>query len=320
MADRQDYYEVLGVEHSATADDIKRAYRRLAMRCHPDRTGDDPAAEEEFKRANDAYEVLSDATKRAHYDVIGRRPTGEVILNGGATMEDVFATMAGAWGVRGAHYTTIIVEDLDTPLSPVGSGPWLGRRCRFDTMALDLGEAGIYHTATKKDRGGDSDRLRFRFQDGEQFYGRPSPFVSDAVLVWRPRTRVPPRILHAFDTLGYDNPGVADRPRWRSSRTAWVAHIVMPTDGEGGYFLKLSEGGAYPISHIANTEVHVRGTGTPLMRYQMRIHTSKEYVLLWADEVETYHPGFFQACIRAFDVGAANKLGPIPAYIWRAFE
>ena len=68
---KRDYYEVLGIERGAQEGEVKKAYRRLAMKFHPDRNPDDPSAEEKFKEATEAYEVLTDAEKREAYDRFG---------------------------------------------------------------------------------------------------------------------------------------------------------------------------------------------------------------------------------------------------------
>src|SRR5689334_10064451 len=68
---KRDYYEILGVNRDADEEAIKKAYRRLAMKFHPDRNPDNPKAEEQFKEAKEAYEVLTDANKRSAYDQFG---------------------------------------------------------------------------------------------------------------------------------------------------------------------------------------------------------------------------------------------------------
>src|ERR1041385_1856301 len=69
--DYKDYYKTLGVERNASEEDIRKAYRKLAMQYHPDRNPNDKQAEERFKEINEAYQVLSDSEKRTHYDRLG---------------------------------------------------------------------------------------------------------------------------------------------------------------------------------------------------------------------------------------------------------
>ncbi|HNY47377.1 MAG TPA: DnaJ domain-containing protein, partial [Casimicrobium sp.] len=68
---KKDFYTLLGLEKSASEDEIKKAYRKLAMKYHPDRNPGDKASEENFKEAKEAYEILSDPKKRAAYDQYG---------------------------------------------------------------------------------------------------------------------------------------------------------------------------------------------------------------------------------------------------------
>ena len=71
MSEKRDYYEILGVSRTADESEVKSAYRKIAMKSHPDRNPDDPSAEARFKEAAEAYDVLSDGDKRRLYDQYG---------------------------------------------------------------------------------------------------------------------------------------------------------------------------------------------------------------------------------------------------------
>ena len=106
MAEKRDYYEVLGVAKTATADEIKSAYRKLAMKYHPDRNPGDKAAEEKFKEAAEAYDVLRDAEKRQRYDQFGHAAFangggGGGFGAGGMNMDDIFSMFGDIFGGRG---------------------------------------------------------------------------------------------------------------------------------------------------------------------------------------------------------------------------
>jgi molecular chaperone DnaJ len=111
---KRDYYEVLGVARDASEEDLKKAYRKLAMKWHPDRNQGDKAAEAQFKELNEAYDVLKDAEKRAAYDRFGHAafeqggggPGGGGFAGGnpfGGAFEDIFEEMFGGLGGRGGR-------------------------------------------------------------------------------------------------------------------------------------------------------------------------------------------------------------------------
>lgn len=99
---KRDYYEILGVSKSSSADEIKKAYRKVAMQFHPDRNPGDKAAEDKFKEAAEAYEVLSDVQKKAKYDRFGHQafaPGSGGFGTGHATnMEDIFSQFGDVFG------------------------------------------------------------------------------------------------------------------------------------------------------------------------------------------------------------------------------
>lgn len=117
-ATKKDYYEVLGVNKDASADDIKKAYRKLAMKHHPDRNPDNPKAEEHFKEAKEAYEMLSDDQKRAAYDQYGHAGVEQGAGGagfGGAGFGDAFGDIFGdifGGGARGQRSNVYRGADL----------------------------------------------------------------------------------------------------------------------------------------------------------------------------------------------------------------
>lgn len=99
---KRDYYEILGVTKNASSDEIKKAYRKVAMQYHPDRNPGDKPAEEKFKEAAEAYEVLSDADKKSQYDRYGHAGVGNNgrggYSGGGMNMEDIFSQFGDVFG------------------------------------------------------------------------------------------------------------------------------------------------------------------------------------------------------------------------------
>ena len=117
MADKRDYYDILGVKNDADEGELKSAYRKLAMKYHPDRNPDDEEAEKKFKELNEAYEVLKDAEKRAAYDRFGHAAFeggggggyegfgggGQGFSGFGDIFEEMFGEFMGGRGGRGGH-------------------------------------------------------------------------------------------------------------------------------------------------------------------------------------------------------------------------
>jgi len=96
---KRDYYEVLGVDKNASAEDIKKAYRKKAIQYHPDKNPGDKEAEEKFKEAAEAYDVLSDPQKRQRYDQFGHAGVGGASQGaGGFSMDDIFSQFGDIFG------------------------------------------------------------------------------------------------------------------------------------------------------------------------------------------------------------------------------
>ena len=139
---KRDYYEVLGVSKTATQDELKKAYRKLARKYHPDLNKDNPEAEEKFKECNEAYDVLSDEQKRAQYDQFGHAAFENGGMGGGpggfggfggaggfggSGMEDIFDMFFGGQGGRGGRSN---------------AGPQRGSDLRFD-LEISFEEAAF---------------------------------------------------------------------------------------------------------------------------------------------------------------------------------
>lgn len=99
MSQKRDYYEILGLNKGATESEIKKAYRKLALKYHPDKNPDDKTAEDKFKEAAEAYEVLSNADKKNRYDQYGHAGMGgQGGFGGGMNMDDIFSQFGDVFG------------------------------------------------------------------------------------------------------------------------------------------------------------------------------------------------------------------------------
>ena len=166
----KDFYKVLGVSKEASEKDIKKAYRKLAQKNHPDRNPDDPTAEERFKEAGEAYSVLSDPEQRQQYDAIRAMGGGGARFSAGqggpagGGFEDVFSSMfggqAGAYGARGGSNPDI--DDLLRMFGGQGGG-FPGQGGGFP------GQSGAGFGGSAPAKGQDiSARTRIGFRDAAQ--------------------------------------------------------------------------------------------------------------------------------------------------------
>ena len=146
----KDYYKVLGVEKNATEKDIKTAYRKLARKLHPDVNPNNKAAQEKFKEVNEAYEVLSDPSKRQKYDALGAN----------WQQYEQFQRAGGQgpfqWGNGGTQYQTFTQEDLGNIFGNMGGGEDLGGFSDFfRTIFGDAGFGGSARAQSRQRRGQD---------------------------------------------------------------------------------------------------------------------------------------------------------------------
>ncbi len=150
MAAKQDYYELLGVERSVTAEDLKKVYRKMAMKYHPDRNAGNKAAEEKFKAVSEAYEVLSDPQKRKQYDQYGHEGLKSSFGPGGfdfgrdfthnADLQDILGSLFGGGG--GGLFDGFFGGNGRRQASRSPNGPQGGADLRFD-IEIDFEEAAF---------------------------------------------------------------------------------------------------------------------------------------------------------------------------------
>ena len=143
MASKRDYYEVLGVARSASADEIKKAYRKLAMQYHPDRNPNNPEAAEKFKELSEAYEVLSDEKKRQQYDQYGHEGMKSTFGPGGFDFSRDFTHMSDVQDILGSLFGEgggMFESFMGGGRGRTRGGAQRGDDLRFD-LEIDLEEA-----------------------------------------------------------------------------------------------------------------------------------------------------------------------------------
>ncbi len=180
-----DYYEVLGLGRDASDGELKRAYRQLAMQCHPDKNPGDKAAEDRFKQISEAYAVLSDPDKRAHYDRFGTVGGGGGFEPGfGTLFEDIFENFFAGGGGRGRRTRAARGEDLQYELKITLEEAATGLETKMQVPRLEPcetchgsgGEPGTQRTTCETCRG----QGQVRFNQGFLTVARTCPKCQGA--------------------------------------------------------------------------------------------------------------------------------------------
>ena len=251
--EKRDYYEVLGVERSAGLDEIKKAYRKLALKHHPDKNPNDPAAEAKFKEAAEAYGVLSDEEKRAQYDRFGTVGGGMGDPGFGTIFEDLFEGFFGG-GDRGRSRTRArrgddLRYDLEISLEEAAQGI----ETKLQVPRLEACEpcrgSGVEPGSQPETCATCRGQGQVRFSQGFLTVARPCPHCHGEGRIIR-------------------NPCAACRGQGRISRER-LLKVTIPPGVEDGNQLRLSgegesglqngpAGDLYVVLHVRPHEIFVR--------------------------------------------------------------
>lgn len=196
--DYKDYYKILGVSKNASKDEIKKAYRKLARKYHPDVNPDDKASEDKFKEINEAYEVLSDTEKRKKYDQFGSQWKQYTSAGGRPEDFDWRQWSSGAAGSPGGTYTrTVSPEEFEQMF---GGGAGGGFSDFFETLFGGLGgmrgarQSSRNQTYSTRPRKGRSSEHKLQITLEEAFHG------TTRVLTWDDGRRIEAKIPRGVKT------------------------------------------------------------------------------------------------------------------------
>jgi len=215
----QDYYKVLGVSRSASEDEIKKAFRKLAQKYHPDKNPDDSNAEQKFKQANEAYTVLSDASKRKQYDRFGHQ--WEKHAQSGGRPEDFWGNWAGGRGGHGGGFgggqrRNLTPEEIEQMLGGMGGNS--GYSSFFD--ALFGGQSGM----------GSGMGGNMRSGMGGSARARPQPTSAEVTISLNEAYRGGTRMLNSQNGVRFEvtiPPGVDNGSKIRMRDVGHQGDIVL---------------------------------------------------------------------------------------------